>query len=372
MSNTKTTNLNNKSNSSEKDPLLNAASRDKIYNNALNKKATEATWFKSFDFSNTAIYAKNDYDKASSLIKSEDNAFFRRFHQMTIYVQKPHVYSHGSFKTDHKYLVITSNLPESFSYSFGGDWVTPFNFGNPTMNAIMQVFGKEAGFASGVSRATTLRIWNGSKPLSLNLTIPVIDDGYESEKDNGSGTGTNLVEALEMLGSLALPRYIGSTGATYVPPPSPIGINIKYKNKDKVKATGANGEAIDWETENTGWSSSNPSRIMLQLGGMLLIDHCIIENVDVKYPNTKAMIRHDYTANEENFGNTGGFYLHPLLAEVTLRISTAEALTANNYSKMLWAKEDAQYAGKVTADFTSDGFLDNTVSEGITAVKRNK
>ena len=29
---------------------------------------------------------------------------------------------------------------------------------------------------SGVSRASTLKVWNGTKPLSLSLTIPVIDD----------------------------------------------------------------------------------------------------------------------------------------------------------------------------------------------------
>lgn len=339
---------------------------DKVYDSRLRNSLSldgtyksDATWFKSFDFSNVAIYAKNPTmsKNPSSYLEKEDNPFFRRFHQMTIYVKNPRVFTHGNDgmkKGD--WLVITSNLPESFSYSFGGEWVTPFKFGNPTLNAIMQVAGIQ-NVSSGVSRATTLRVWDGSKPLSLNLTIPVIDDGESS-------SGTNLIEALEMLGSLALPSYNYNRTGTYLPPPSPFSFTIKYDKKGESTINEETGKEEYSTTEEETTKGSNLSRVMLQLGGMLLIDHCIIENVDVKYPNTKTMIRHDYTKQNENFGNTGGFYLHPLLAEVTLKISTAEALTANNYSKMLWAKK-GQTAGNVNVDLTGMSW----VTEGVAAAE---
>lgn len=295
---------------------------------------TNATLHKSLDFSNVGLY-----DSAGG-IQDED---FRKFHQMTLYIafESGSAISHGKAR---KTFMITSNLPEKLSYSIGSDWAQPLNFGNATTNLLMEMATSVGGVApkSGVSRATTLKVWNGTKPLSLNLTIPVIDDTEDGGKSN-NGINTNLVEALEILGSLVLPKRNNSS--FYTSPPSPLAFTVKYRQ-------GFTEDGELGKVEPYTISSNQYCRIMLQLGGILLVDKCIIEGIDVTYPNTKTMIKHSY--RNELFGRTGNSYLHPLLAEVTLRISTVEALTAENYSKMLWAK---------TQDNVGHGVVD--ASEGI-------
>jgi hypothetical protein len=190
--------------------------------------------------------------------------------------------------------------------------------------------------ASGINRVSSLKIWGGSNPLSLTLKIPVLDDGHTSAPETQDGLQTNLVEALEILGSLCLPKYTKSSVlGYYTPPPSPLNVNAVWTK------TG--------EKENSTTFGPSFARIMLQLGGILLLDHCIVDKIDVRYPNTKAMIKHDYTA---------GQYLHPLLAEVTITISTVEAMTINAYSDMLWlhpdsSKSDKPAAGALSSDVSS-------------------
>lgn len=295
-----------------------AEDRDAVFRDINNLKFGRATFHKSFDFSNAALFADRDEGIPG------DNSAFRRFHQMTMYIQVPGFNSHAGYKgTGYQTMMITSNLPEQVSYDVGSSWSAPLNFGNATTNLIMQMVGPKLSksLGSGVSRVTTMKIWDGSKPLSLTLKIPVIDDG-------GTDSKTNLVEALEVLGSLSLPRYGGS--GFYIPPPSPLRASITY-------ATGFE----DGKPSGKGsWSFATGGaygRIMVQLGGILLVDYCVIDGFSVNYPNTKTMIRHDYTGLE-NFGTTGQYYLHPLLAEVTLKISTIEAMTSEFYSQMLWAR----------------------------------
>ena len=288
---------------------------------------------KSFDFSNVALFA----DNGEGGFTEGDNASLRRFHQMTMYIQVPAVNRHTNYSgTGYETILITSNLPEQLSYDVGSKWSAPLNFGSATQNLIMQMVGPKfsKSMASGVSRVTTMKIWSGSEPLSLSLKIPVIDDG------NGDSR-TNLVEALEVLGSLCLPRYGGA--GFYIPPPSPLRASIKYATDFK------EGKPVGTGSFNFAAGGAY-GRIMVQLGGILLVDYCIIDGFSVSYPSTKTMIRHDYTGIED-FGTTGGFYLHPLLAEVTLKISTIEAMTADFYSKMLWARSQND-AGSATVDLS--------------------
>lgn len=289
---------------------------------------------KSFDFSNVALFA----DNSEGGFKEGDNASLRRFHQMTMYIQVPAVNRHANYSsTRYETILITSNLPEQLSYDIGSKWSAPLNFGSATQNLIMQMVGPKfsKSMASGVSRVTTMKIWSGSEPLSLSLKIPVIDDG------NGDSR-TNLVEALEILGSLCLPRYGGA--GFYIPPPSPLRASIKYATDFK------EGKPVGSGSFNFAAGGAY-GRIMVQLGGILLVDNCIIDGFSVSYPSTKTMIRHDYSGIE-NFGTTGGFYLHPLLAEVTLKISTIEAMTADFYSRMLWAREQKD-SGAASVDLST-------------------
>lgn len=299
----------------------------------------DASYHKSFDFSNVAIFAEND-DYTAGV---QDDAYFRRFHQMSLFIEIGNKLYHHTKANSGGTALITSNLPEQISYSIGSVWSTPLSFGSGATNLIMQMGGKaiDADLTSGVSRATTMRIWDGAKPLSLSLKIPVIDDGKD-------GSNTNLVEALEFLGSLALPRR--GANSLYVPPPSPLNANIHYMtdfDNDTGKPTGR-------KTMNL---HTTYGRIILQLGGILMVDNCILEGFDVHYPNTKTMIRHDYTSVNETFGKTGAEYLHPLLAEVTLKIGTIEAMTDDFYSKMLWAKSNKMGTGEMDLSTGMMGYV---------------
>ena len=343
MSNSTSENLTNTPITSE--GLENANTRYAMW--ASNYK--NATLHKSLDFSNVGLYASNTREE-------ED---FRKFHQMTLYISFDNggAISHGA---THKTFMITSNLPEKLSYSLSSEWAQPLNFGSATTNLLMEMGTSMTGsHHSGVSRASTLKVWNGTKPLSLSLTIPVIDD-----VDNGgvseNGINANLVEALEILGSLVLPKRYNSS--FYTSPPSPLGFTIKY-------AKGIDDKTGEIDRGGSYTLSSNQyCRIMLQLGGILLVDKCIIEGVDVTYPNTKTMIKHTY--QNEFFGKTGNSYLHPLLAEVTLRISTVEALTAENYSKMLWARSQNNMGhGTIDASQGIVGYTTATLFEGYNKVK---
>ena len=337
------------------DSIDSAMARDNVFAK-VEQSSNRQHLHKSFDFSNVALFATNgDATSDSSLVKTgfnpTDNSSFRRFHQMTMYIQVPLTNSHtNAVSTGYQTIIITSNLPESLSYDVGSEWSAPLNFGDGTTNLLMQMLGPKLGISSGISRVTTMRIWSGTKQLSLNLKIPVIDDG-------GSDTRTNLVEALEVLGSLALPRAGGA--GFYTPPPSPLRASISY-------ATGLSEDGKPVGRDSINFSAGGSyGRIMLQLGGILLVDNCVVEGFSVNYPNTKAMIRHDY-AGLEDFGTTGRFYLHPLLAEVTIKISTIEALTSDFYSKMLWAR-DQKNAGSANADFSTGaaGVATGALFQGI-------
>ena len=320
---------------------------DNFYNSLYKNKT--ASNFKALDFSNAAIYGAKDH-------KSADEEKFRHFHQMRLYIDSGVTYHHtNSFQGK---TIICCNLPEQIQYSLNSKWEAPLQFGDATFNLLMQMAGKElpGGAApSGTLRASTFRIWTNTEPLTLNLTIPVIDDGVNV-------SGTNLVEALEILGALALPAYNqGGKYGFYVPPPSPLDVNIKYTRMSLDK----NNRDSDTFTMAT----QNHSRIMLQLGGVLLVDNCIIESVSVQYPNTKAQIKHKY--NMENFGMTGHEYLHPLLAIVNLRISTVEALTADTYAKMLWARQQTSQ-GSLTTDLSDVTNLVNDIFDWTTAAPKDK
>lgn len=298
---------------------------------------------KSFDFSNVAIFADN-----SGHIGTDD-ADYRHFHQMRIYIQIPEYLRKTNMELSNtSTLLLTSNLPESISYSLGSNWEKPLSFGSAATNLLMQLGGSAMGLGgSGVPRAASLRIWSGSEPLSLQLKIPVIDDGK-------TGSNTNLMEALEILGMLVLPTLNGSF---YTPPPSPLNATITFA-KDPIDHSQKG--SINLNTGKVG-------RIMVQLGGILLIDNCVIESVSVNYPNTKAMIMHDYAGlTDVNYGNTGSKFLHPLLAEISLKISTIETTTANTYAKMLWAKPQGG-SGKYNFDASNGvlGVLTGTMYAGV-------
>lgn len=308
---------------------------DKIYADLLNNQGKGIHYHKSLDFSNVGM------PTIASKAGTDGVKYLRQFHQTRLYIQDyGGILRHGKqdSATQSETYLVSANLPEQFSYNIGSEWSQPFgSFTSDKVNALLQmggsqlindVTGTDLGneVKSTTARISTIMAWNGSKPLSLTLRIPVIDDGHPNESTTGSGLRTNLVEALEFLGSLCLPKQGTGMLGFYEPPPSPYDFNFTYKDsKGNSKTATAKG-------------NGNHARIMLQLGGILLVDNVIIKSVGVDYPNTKTMIRHWYKEPSTNAGAKGSSYLTPLLANVTLDITTSEALTANTYSKMLWLK----------------------------------
>lgn len=296
---------------------------DTIYSDLINNQSKGVRYHKSLDFSNVGM------PTVASKAGTDGVKFLRQFHQTRLYIQDYGGilrHSEQDVATCETYL-ISANLPEQFSYKIGSKWSQPFgSFTSDKVNALLQLGGHQLindmtstnfgdNFQSTTARISTIMAWNGSEPLSLNLRIPVIDDGHPNESTTGSGLRTNLVEALEFLGSLCLPKGEKSALGFYQPPPSPYDFSF-----------------------NSNTYSGNHARIMLQLGGMLLVDNVIIKGISVDYPNTKAMIRHWYKEPTTNAGASGSSYLTPLLASVNIDITTSEALTAQTYSKMLWLK----------------------------------
>lgn len=296
---------------------------DTIYSDLINNQSKGVRYHKSLDFSNVGM------PTVASKAGTDGVKFLRQFHQTRLYIQDYGGilrHSEQDVATCETYL-ISANLPEQFSYKIGSKWSQPFgSFTSDKVNALLQLGGHQLindmtstnfgdNFQSTTARISTIMAWNGSEPLSLNLRIPVIDDGHPNESTTGSGLRTNLVEALEFLGSLCLPKGEKSALGFYQPPPSPYDFSFNSKTY-----------------------SGNHARIMLQLGGMLLVDNVIIKGISVDYPNTKAMIRHWYKEPTTNAGASGSSYLTPLLASVNIDITTSEALTAQTYSKMLWLK----------------------------------
>ena len=251
---------------------------------------------------------------------------------MRIFVQEFGSMQGHCGKQESDTFMITSNLPESIMYSMESQWGTPLNFmTNEYLNMAAQFIAPGVGLGdklpSMFNRATTLQVWKGANPLKLRFEIPVIDDGV-------TDSHTNLVEALEFLGSLVLPGQ-GNKLGFLTPPPAPTSLNIKY-SKDKAE--------LNLKNVNYG-------RITILLGGILLLDNMIVKGVTVNYPNTKVMVRHNYAGFTTGVGTGAGQeYLTPLLAKVTIDVETIEAITKEVYSKMLWLKPQME-TGKMSIDF---------------------
>lgn len=291
--------------------IQNAAEGALVYTSSAVKNSTSLSYgyHRSFDFSNINV----------------NSSYYKQFHQTKIYVKDfQGMTLHGSeVGGENSTYLISANLPDSFNYAIGSEWATPLSdIFKGVGNLIMQV-GSDAlkqskwgltqkigaNIRSGINRAAHFLIWNGSKPLEIQLKIPVLDDN--TYQNQAGGVRTNLKEALEFLGCLCLPKKSGDLGF-YEPAPSPLNINIMYKSGDK--------------PDNVSFSP-NKARIMVKIGGMLFIDNCIVKNVSVSYPNTKALMRRDDGT------------LSPLLAEVTISISTIEPMMSTTYTKMLWLKD---------------------------------
>lgn len=372
-------------NGSEETPIAlskkdNIANEQQYYTQYL-KKGTAGV-HKSLDFSNVGLY-DNDPTK--------NGKAYRQFHQTRIYVQGLDtfggMYSHGTQKKDNTFL-ISANLPELVNYRIGSDWTNPLSgLGGPllsTLSGLLKSGLSETTAANAIptslyNRFQTVQMWSGTKPLTMSITIPVIDDSHSATtlKQSTASSHANFAEALEFLGSLCLPNTVERSTPNksnnlsadhfgfYVPPPSPLKIKAYWNGTQE--QTDENG------TKKQVWAAKGPldlknanyARIMIQLGGMLLIDNCIITGIAVQYNNTKSLIRHYYNTSEHDKKHELD-YLTPMLAEVTITFSTMEALTAHDYSKMLWLKRQSDIGqGEVSSQWAQKHILGQEAGKPI-------
>ena len=319
-----------------------AGSFDSLFTSIDSKNSAEGEKgkFRSLDFSNVGI--KND---------------MRRWHQTIIYIQDVDTLTYNGDSVSTKNYVITANLPESFNYTIGSEYESPIQFGSSVGNLAAQAVTEGAG--SGVLKAGTIKIWKGSKPMSFTLDIPVLDDGWSAANQNGKAT--DLMESLEILSCLCLPRYAEKQGEyselaeflsafSYQPPPNPIAATISYKDDDgnsqTLKVAGGTG------------------KIMCQVGGMLLVDNCILESIDVSYPNTKAMLKHTYSQSTEIASGIAGNveYLTPIIANLKLKFFVPVALSAEDYRNMIWLHRQKNNT-TFNIDVSNIGLLNNGIKQ---------
>ena len=285
--------------------------------------------FRALDFSSLAMYGKD---------ANNENTQMRRWHQMTLYIQGAPMYNGKDIGN----YIISSNLPESVSYTLQSTYDSPLSKFKGTGLANLAAQAISDGQGSGALRASTIKLWNGSNPMQLKLSIPVLDDGWSENSKNGNGFSTDFAESLEILGSFCLPRFDkkeenGANGLqkaisafSYQAPPNPLAVTVSYTSEDgkDVSKTIASGRG----------------KIMCQLGGILLVDNCVLTSMSVEYPNTKAMIKHEYRSgkineseNDTNIEKVN--YLTPMIAKLNLTLEVPIALTAEDYSDMLWLKQ---------------------------------
>ena len=103
--------------------------------------------------------------------------------------------------------------------------------------------------------------------------------------------------------------------------------------------------------------SSLWDRICVQVGGLLLLDWCIIKDLKVTFPNTKAQVLHDFrqrNANTKKASNTSlengtrfKAHLQPIQAELEVTVSTVMGMTRATFRDMLYQNESIE--GKADA-----------------------
>ena len=299
------------------------------------------TTYRTLDFSSLGIYGNGESDADVSL---------RRWHQMTMYLHADDSKLLSRNNTPTTDFIIASNLPEKFSYTLESKYEAPLQKLNALSGGSIGNLMSQSMGGSSVIKAGTIMIWSGVSPFKFDVTIPVLDDGWSGGNQNGFST--DFMEALEVLSGFCLPSEDSTINKkdnaltqtvkanTLRAPPNPLSLNIKYGKEEKQK----------FETNLNG------GHITVQLGGMLLVQNCVLTKMAVDYKDTKTLIRHEYgssTYRNENF-------LAPLLAELKLSFMVPVATTRNNYVNMLWGKNQ----GGTT--FNSDvSLLTDSIAGGI-------
>lgn len=259
----------------------------------------------------------------------------KQYHALTFYLRSTNT-GEGA--------IVASMLPESFTYSIGGKYGNPINFGKTDLvSAFFQEISK--GNLSLRFGVNTAQVWNNTQPMDIVFRIPVFDD-------SGTKTHVNYQEAIDLLSEAILPS-IGADGQ-YESTPGPSIITALEWNATHGKHTRASSlmsslqsKGADKIQANLGGEQKHWDRISVQVGGMLLLDWCIIKNLKVTFPNTKAMVLHNYRTNDgASMHKDYNYYAHlqPLQAELEVTVSTVMGITRMTFKDMLYLTESHKEA----------------------------
>jgi len=268
--------------------------------------------------------------------KYHSNSKLKQFHALTFYFRHTRAPQAGA--------IITSMLPESFTYSIGGNYTNPIKImGSEIVNTVVKEF-TNGNMTTSFNVDTSLS-WQSPKRMELTFRIPVFDD-------SASGSHVNYQEAIDLFGEAILPEL--ARNGTYESVPGPnLLTTLEYRARNGKHTTASstlnsikNGisDATKW---TVGGQESLWDRISIQVGGVLLLDWCIIKDLKVTFPNTKAMVLHNYTgmhkAQVDDRGNeTYKVHLQPLQAELEVTVATVMGITRATFKDMLYQTESTK------------------------------
>lgn len=277
----------------------------------------------------------------------------KQFHALTFYFRNS--------RDPNKGAIITSTLPESFTYSIGGVYSNPIALGGGEFaNAVVSAFtANTKGLSFNVD---TSLIWQSPKRMDIVFKIPVFDD-------SGSGTNINYQEAIELFSEAILPN-VGPDGLyNSIPGPNIIKALTYRATKESGGVSTYASQTVNDAVENSQWKKDKNGkrtnektklaqlinsedqlwdRICVQVGGLLLLDWCIIKDLKVTFPNTKAQVLHDFRyrnskhkASNTSLENGTRFkaHLQPIQAELEVTVSTVMGMTRATFRDMLYQNE---------------------------------
>lgn len=347
-------------------------------------------WYKSDWYSQTfqPDYSGDIYDLDAYIIKDKSgekygrlrcldltdqemsNSPLKRFHQVTICgnYQIPTEGNENALiggYTNAEDCIITAQLPNSFRYNISGNWSEPFK-------SVLDFskFGANNGVTSMATNGqnslmfglATMSVWESPNPLEIQLTLSCIDD-------IGTGTQQNTLEAIDILSRWALPYQINKWGMySGMPGPQVPPITLHYNKYDeKGNLVQKNGDTAELTVAN----KKDSTRLTVMIGGMLLMDYCILKSIDVNYVNTKAQYLHDYKYS--SFGNNidAGIRLLPVRCDITLTFKTIMGLTQTNFKNMLALRENNNPANMGLNDIKLGGLqsaLGDTIGSNVSSM----
>jgi len=278
------------------------------------------------------------------------NSPLKRFHQVVICGNSVEPLSQGAdenliggYKNTEDY-VITAQLPNSFRYSIGSNWSEPFKSVLDFSSANGLTSAATYGQNSALFGLATMSVWESPTPLQIQLTLQCLDD-------IGTGTNQNTLEAIDIFSRWALPYEVNKWGMyAGLPGPAVPPISIKYNKYDDNNqlVKDANGNKVTDNADLTIGNKKDTTRLSVLVGGMLFMDYCILKQVEVSYPNTKAQYLHDYhiaTFTRDQSTTDAGIRLLPIRCDITLTFQTIMGLTQTNFRNMLALRDNSSMAG---------------------------